>query len=102
VTSDRDALEVSVLKALCGSAESSRLVAAVEFLRAYDWADADRAVVFGAIRTCAERGAAVTHETLIGLVTRAGFPDVDLREYFAPGRDATLEDAVEKLLAARR
>jgi hypothetical protein len=102
VKCDRSALlEISVLRALCGCGDLRRLRDAVERVRTHEWGNADHSVVFGAIRECVERGAVVTREAVIGMATRAGFPDVELAEYFAGGDGLSLEEAVEKLLAAR-
>jgi hypothetical protein len=66
-------------------------------LARYEWSDADHAVVFGAIRGAVERGAALTPKNLIALVTRAGFPDVDVEVYFLVD-EVEVETAVETLL----
>lgn len=88
------------MRALCGCCDLQRLRDAVERVRAYEWGDADRAVVFGAISACAGCGTPASRESLIGLATRAGFPDLELETYF-DGNGASVEEAVEKLLAAR-
>jgi hypothetical protein len=98
VATDQSALELRVLRSLCASTQLARTRAAVARLAGYDWTEPDHAVVFTAIRGAAERGAAVTSETLMALATRAGFPDLELQAYFQPREASSVEAAVGALL----
>jgi hypothetical protein len=100
VNANRVALELRALRELCACSGVPRLRAAVTQLRTHEWIDADRAVVFAAIRECVERDAKVTREAVIAMATRAGFPDIDCEQYFARG-DEELGGAVEALLKCR-
>ena len=97
MNADRAALELRALSELCACADVPRLRAAVTQLRAHEWLDADRAVLFAAIHECVGRDAKVTREAVIAMATRAGFPDIDFEQYFARG-DEELGGAVEALL----
>jgi hypothetical protein len=98
VTTNRYALELRVVRALCACTELARTRAAAARLVGYEWSEPDHAVVFSAIRGAAERRAAVTRETLIALATRAGFPDLKLQTYFESREVGSLEAAVSALL----
>lgn len=94
----RSDLEFRVLRALCACPDSARARTAIQSLQRYEWTDPDNAVVFGAICTLAERDSAFTHENLIAIATRAGFPDIELAKYFS-SEGVPLESTVRTLLA---
>lgn len=97
---DRLNAELRVLSAFCSepSAPSKRFLIR---LHNYVWAEPDHEVVYRAICATAESSHRVTQEILSVFAIRAGFPDLDLVEYFAPAESATsdLATAIEVLLA---
>jgi hypothetical protein len=95
---ERSELEVRVLRAVCARRDAA-LRAAVKMVARYSWTAPDHAVVYAAVRAALERGAAATtRESLSGLATRAGFPDLDWDLYFADVEQTDFEGAVAQML----
>jgi hypothetical protein len=94
---ERSELELRVLRQVCVRRDAE-LRAAVKMVAAYSWTVPDHAVVYAAVRAALERGAAATEETLSGLATRAGFPDLDWDLYFADVEEMDLEAEIAELI----
>ena len=79
-------VERDLLRLLCrdGNAGLVFRLAGRELIR-YSWQQLDHQIVFEAlIRVSSRRHGTFTREQLAAEITRMGFPDIDVREFFSP------------------
>lgn len=94
-------LERELLAALCAAGNSfSGRESVMRTLADYTWQSADHRIIFEALRRCGPRRIDETREFLAAEVTRLGFPDIDLAQYFVsvPARSSHIERLLNALL----
>ena len=80
-------MEIQVLQAICqGTLPGETVEAARELLGQYEWHDPIHSLIFKSWLSLPEVSPEIFREQLPAMLTRRGFPDVDLEPYFRPSK----------------